>query len=130
MKLSVVGIGPGGPDHILPLAARVIGEADTVIGYRYYLQFVEHLLQPGCTVLGNGMMEEEERARMAVSACAPGRHVVVVSSGDAGIYAMAALVYEHVSTLGAEGEAIEAADDPRHQRLPRRRCPARRGAWP
>lgn len=107
MKLSVVGIGPGGPDHILPLAARVIGEADTVIGYRYYLQFVEHLLQPGCTVLGNGMMEEEERARMAVSACAPGRHVVVVSSGDAGIYAMAALVYEHVSTLGAEGEAIE-----------------------
>lgn len=107
MKLSVVGIGPGAADHILPLAARVIGEADTVIGYRYYLQFVEHLLRPGCTVLGNAMMEEEERARMAVQACAPEQHVVVVSSGDAGIYAMAALIYEHVSTLGAQGEAIE-----------------------
>ena len=106
MKLSVVGIGPGGADYILPLAARVLGEADTVIGYKYYLQFVQHLLRPGCEVVGNAMMEEEERARLAVAACAPGRHVVVVSSGDAGIYAMAALVYEHVASLGARGAAI------------------------
>ncbi len=107
MKLSVVGIGPGGADYILPLAARVLGEADTVIGYKYYLQFVQHLLRPGCEVVGNAMMEEEERARLAVAACAPDRHVVVVSSGDAGIYAMAALVYEHVSALGERGAAIE-----------------------
>ena len=107
MKLSVVGIGPGGPDHILPLAARVIAEADTVIGYQYYLQFVQHLVPQGCTVIGNAMMEEEERAKIAVEACAPGRHVVVISSGDAGIYAMAALVYEYVSTLGRRGDEIE-----------------------
>jgi len=107
MKLSVVGIGPGGADYILPLAARVLAEADTVIGYKYYLQFVQHLLRPGCTVVGNAMMEEEERARLAVEACAVGRHVVVVSSGDAGIYAMAALVYEHVSQFGERGLEIE-----------------------
>jgi precorrin-6B methylase 2 len=41
-----------------------------------------------------------------LEACAPGRHVVVISSGDTGIYAMAALIYEHVSTLGAAGEAV------------------------
>jgi precorrin-3B C17-methyltransferase len=107
MKLSVVGIGPGGADYILPLAARVLAKADTIIGYQYYLQFVQHLVPAGCTVIGNAMMEEEERAKMAVEACAPGRHVVVVSSGDAGIYAMAALIYEYVSTLGERGDAIE-----------------------
>lgn len=107
MKLSVVGIGPGGADYILPLAARVLGEADTVIGYQYYLQFVTHLLRPGCTVVGSAMMEEEERARIAVAACAPGRHVVVVSSGDPAVYAMASLVYEHVSTLGPRNREIE-----------------------
>ncbi len=112
MKLSVVGIGPGAADHILPAAARVLGEADTVIGYKYYLQFVQHLLRPGCEVVGNAMMEEEERARLAVAACAPGRHVVVVSSGDAGIYAMAALVYEHVASLGERGAAIELQTTP------------------
>ena len=107
MKLSVVGIGPGGADYILPLAARVLGEADVVIGYKFYLQFVQHLLRPGCEIVGNAMMEEEERARLAVAACAPDRHIVVVSSGDAGIYAMAALIYEHVASLGAQGESIE-----------------------
>ncbi|HOG92129.1 MAG TPA: precorrin-3B C(17)-methyltransferase [Opitutaceae bacterium] len=107
MKLSVVGIGPGGADYILPLAARVLGEADVVIGYKFYLQFVQHLLRPGCEIVGNAMMEEEERARLAVAACAPDHHVVVVSSGDAGIYAMAALIYEHVASLGNQGAPIE-----------------------
>ena len=107
MKLSVVGIGPGGADYILPLAARVLGEADVVIGYKFYLQFVQHLLRPGCEVVGNAMMEEEERARLAVAACTAHRHVVVVSSGDAGIYAMAALIYEHVASLGNQGAPIE-----------------------
>lgn len=107
MKLSVIGIGPGGPEHILPLAARILGEVDVVIGYKYYVQFVRHLLRQGCEVVGNSMMEEEERARIAVSACAPGRHVAVISSGDAGIYAMAALIYEHVAGLGEAGSAIE-----------------------
>lgn len=107
MKLSVVGIGPGTPDQITPQAARVLSGANLVIGYKFYLQFVQHLLPRNCEVLGNSMMEEEERARMAIEACAPGKHVVVISSGDAGIYAMASLVYELVSKRPVGAPSIE-----------------------
>lgn len=98
MKLSVVGIGPGGQDYILPLAQQVLADADIVIGYSYYFQFIEHLLKPTCETIGKDLTEEEARAVLAVNKCEVGKHVVVISSGDAGIYAMASLVYQYAST--------------------------------
>ncbi|SFD48252.1 precorrin-8X methylmutase [Chitinophaga sp. CF118] len=98
MRLSVVGIGPGGQDYILPVAQQVLADADIVIGYSYYFQFIQHLLKPGCECIGKDLTEEEARAVLAVNSCEPGKHVVVISSGDAGIYAMASLVYEYAST--------------------------------
>ncbi|QHS58520.1 precorrin-3B C(17)-methyltransferase [Chitinophaga agri] len=98
MKLSVVGIGPGGRDYILPVAQQVLATADIAIGYSYYFQFVEHLLPPHCECIGKDLTEEEARAVLAVNRCEPGKHVVVISSGDAGIYAMASLVYQYAST--------------------------------
>ncbi|MDJ1467421.1 precorrin-3B C(17)-methyltransferase [Xanthocytophaga flava] len=95
MKLSVVGIGPGDKDYILPIAQQVLSEADIVIGYSYYFQFIEHLLKPGCECIGKELSEEEARAQLAVERCEDGKHVAVISSGDAGIYAMASLVYEY-----------------------------------
>ena len=109
MRLSVVGIGPGGADYILPVAQQVLADADIVIGYSYYFQFIQHLLKPGCTVIGKDLTEEEARAILAVESCAPGKHVVVISSGDAGIYAMASLVYQYASTqpeLGIQLQTI------------------------
>src|SRR3954468_4218681 len=97
MKLSVVGIGPGGQDYILPFAQQVLADADIVIGYSYYFQFIQHLLKPSCIAVGKELTEEEARAELAVNSCEPGKHVVVISSGDAGIYAMASLVYEYAS---------------------------------
>jgi precorrin-3B C17-methyltransferase len=97
MRLSVVGIGPGGADYILPVAQQVLADADVVIGYSYYFQFIGHLLKPGCACIGKDLTEEEARAVLAVDSCAPGKHVVVISSGDAGIYAMASLVYQYAS---------------------------------
>ena len=97
MKLSVVGIGPGASDYIIPLAQKVLADADMVIGYSYYFQFVEHLLKPGCECIGKDLTEEEARAELAFNKCEPGKHVVVISSGDAGIYAMASLVYQYAS---------------------------------
>ncbi|SDF49963.1 precorrin-3B C(17)-methyltransferase [Chitinophaga filiformis] len=99
MKLSVVGIGPGGKDYILPVAQQVLATADIVIGYSYYFQFIAHLLQADCECIGKDLTEEEARAVLAVNRCEPGKHVVVISSGDAGIYAMASLVYQYASTL-------------------------------
>ncbi len=98
MKLSVVGIGPGGSDYILPMAQQVLADADIVIGYSYYFQFIEHLLKPACECIGKELTEEEARAELAVNKCESGKHVVVISSGDAGIYAMASLVYQYAST--------------------------------
>ncbi|MCF6405169.1 precorrin-3B C(17)-methyltransferase [Chitinophaga filiformis] len=98
MKLSVVGIGPGGKDYILPVAQQVLATADIVIGYSYYFQFAAHLLKPECECIGKDLTEEEARAVLAVDRCEAGKHVVVISSGDAGIYAMASLVYEYAST--------------------------------
>ena len=97
MKLSVVGIGPGGAEYILPIAQQVLADADIVIGYQYYFQFVEHLLKASCECINKELTEEEARAELAVHKCEPGKHVVVISSGDAGIYAMASLVYQYIS---------------------------------
>lgn len=97
MKLSVVGIGPGGSDYILPLAHQILAGADIVIGYSYYFQFIEHLLKPECERIGKDLTEEEARAELAVNKCEADKHVVVISSGDAGIYAMASLVYQYAS---------------------------------
>lgn len=98
MKLSVIGIGPGGKDYILPVAQQVLATADIAIGYSYYFQFVEHLLPPHCECIGKDLTEEEARAELAVNRCEQDKHVVVISSGDAGIYAMASLVYQYAST--------------------------------
>ncbi len=99
IKLSVVGIGPGDAAYIIPAATKVLQDADIVIGYHYYLPFVKHLLKHDCVCIGKELSEEEDRAILAIQKCTAGKHVVVISSGDAGIYAMASLVYEQLSNL-------------------------------
>jgi precorrin-3B C17-methyltransferase len=97
MRLSVVGIGPGAAGYLLPAAQQALAEADIAIGYHYYFHFVAEFLPTGCTCIGKELAEEEARAALAVNSCAPGKQVVVISSGDAGIYAMASLVYEYAA---------------------------------
>lgn len=97
MQLSVIGIGPGSDAFLVPAARLALADADIVIGYHYYFQFISHLLKPGCVSLGRELSEEEARAELAVDSCQPGTHVAVISSGDAGIYAMASLVYEYAA---------------------------------
>ena len=64
-----------------------------VVGYKPYLEMVAGLLGDART-LGSGMRAEVDRARSAIEAAAAGENVVVVSSGDAGVYGMAGLVLE------------------------------------
>ena len=94
-KLYVVGIGPGGDDHITPAARAAIEAADAVVGYRTYLDFISHLLE-GKAVVSSGMTRETERCRQALELAAAGKTVALVSSGDAGVYGMAGLVLELV----------------------------------
>lgn len=97
MRLSVIGIGPGDTAWLLPAAQQALAAADIAIGYHYYFQFVTHLLPPHCECIGKELSEEEDRAALAVNSCSPGKQVVVISSGDAGIYAMASIVYEYAA---------------------------------
>lgn len=92
-KLYVVGIGPGGSEHMTPAARAVIEKAATVVGYKTYLDLIPELLQ-GKSVVSSGMMREIERCRQALEIAATGQVVALVSSGDSGIYGMAGLALE------------------------------------
>lgn len=93
-KIIVAGIGPGSQEDITPAVIEAVKEADCVVGYNYYMQFVEQFLKPGCICVETGMKRERERAEQAFRLAAQGKTVVVISSGDAGIYGMAPLIYE------------------------------------
>lgn len=68
--------------------------ADVVVGYKYYFQFITPYLKPETECVDTGMKRERERAEQAFQLAEMGKDVVVISSGDAGIYGMVPLIYE------------------------------------
>jgi len=93
-KIIVAGIGPGSKDDITPAVLEAIGRADVVVGYKYYFQFIQSVLSPSCECIDTGMRRERDRAEQAFLLAEQGKQVVVISSGDAGIYGMAPLLFE------------------------------------
>ncbi len=93
-KIIVAGIGPGSKEDITPAVLEAVREADAIVGYKYYFQFVEQFVREGCECVDTGMKKERERAEQAFLLAEQGKTVVVISSGDAGLYGMAPLIYE------------------------------------
>ena len=93
-KIIIAGIGPGSKEDITPAVLEAVREADVVVGYKYYFQFIEPYVREGCECIDTGMKKERERAEQAFLMAEQGKTVVVISSGDAGLYGMAPLVYE------------------------------------
>lgn len=93
-KIIVAGLGPGSPEDITPAVLTALKEADVVVGYKYYFRFVEPYLREDCKCIDTGMKHERERAEQAFALAEEDKTVVVISSGDAGIYGMAPLIYE------------------------------------
>lgn len=93
MKLYAVGIGPGDMDFLTPRAKEVLLESDVIVGYNTYIELIESLII-GKEIIRNGMRNEIERCQLAVLQARQGKKVCIVSSGDAGIYGMASLLYE------------------------------------
>ena len=93
-KIIVAGIGPGCKEDITPAVLEAVRGADAIVGYKYYFQFTEPFLKEGCECVDTGMKKEFERAEQAFLLAEEGKTVVVISSGDAGIYGMTPLVYE------------------------------------
>ena len=93
-KIIVAGIGPGSKEDITPAVLEAVRQADAIVGYKYYFQFIEPYVPEGCECIDTGMKKERERAELAFSLAQQDKTVVVISSGDAGIYGMAPLIYE------------------------------------
>ena len=93
-KIIIAGIGPGSKEDITSAVIQALREADAVVGYKYYFQFITPYLKAGCECIDTGMKRERQRAEQAFLLAEQGKTVVVISSGDAGIYGMAPLIYE------------------------------------
>ena len=93
-KIIIAGIGPGSCEDITPAVLEAVRQADVIVGYKYYFQFIEHYVGEGCECIDTGMKKERERAEQAFLLAEQGKTVVVISSGDAGLYGMAPLIYE------------------------------------
>ena len=105
-KVTVVGLGPGSPDLIAPRAYAAIQEADAIIGYSYYVRLIQHIIPHGALLIDSEMKKERERAERAFTLALEGMHVVVVSSGDAGVYGMAPLILEVLKKKEYDGVAV------------------------
>jgi cobalt-precorrin 5A hydrolase/precorrin-3B C17-methyltransferase len=92
-RLAVIGIGPGDPAWRTPEASALLAASDEIVGYRLYLDLL------GGAIAGKNRHDstigaEAERVRLSLDLAAEGRSVALVSSGDAGIYGLATLVFE------------------------------------
>jgi cobalt-precorrin 5A hydrolase / precorrin-3B C17-methyltransferase len=92
-KLTVVGTGPGSAQWMSPQVRATILAATDLVGYHTYLDLVKDL-SIGKECHGSDNRVELDRSRLALDLAASGKNVVVVSSGDPGIFAMAAAVLE------------------------------------
>ncbi|MFS0576813.1 precorrin-3B C(17)-methyltransferase [Sporosarcina sp. 179-K 3D1 HS] len=93
-KLIAIGFGPGHELHMTQRARDAFAECDIIIGYKTYVELIRHLLTPDQKIVSTGMTEEVGRAQEAVKLAEAGHTVAVISSGDAGVYGMAGLIYE------------------------------------
>jgi cobalt-precorrin 5A hydrolase / precorrin-3B C17-methyltransferase len=92
-KLTVIGTGPGALRWMSPEVRETIRAATDLVGYHTYLDLVKDLAV-GKECHGSDNRVELDRSRLALDLAASGKNVVVVSSGDPGIFAMAAAVLE------------------------------------
>jgi cobalt-precorrin 5A hydrolase/precorrin-3B C17-methyltransferase len=94
-SLMVVGIGPGDAAWRSPEATAALEAADIIIGYRLYLDLLEGL-SPDAERREYDLGQESERVRDALTLAGEGKRIALVCSGDAGIYALASLVFETI----------------------------------
>jgi precorrin-6x reductase len=94
--LNLVSVGPGYSDLIVPRAEAALRSSDVIVAYELYLRWIEPWIA-GKEIHTPPLTKERERALLAIEKARGGAKVSLVSSGDIGIYAMAALAFEELS---------------------------------
>jgi precorrin-2 C20-methyltransferase/precorrin-3B C17-methyltransferase len=107
-EVTVVGLGPAGQEWLTPEAQAALADADDVVGYGPYVDRVPD--SPHRRKHPSDNRVEAERAAFALDLAKRGRRVAVVSSGDPGVFAMAAAV-------------LEVSEDPQWKDVPVRVVP-------
>ncbi|MFN7660697.1 MAG: precorrin-3B C(17)-methyltransferase, partial [Dolichospermum sp.] len=92
-KLAIIGTGPGAFQWMSPQVREILHLATDLVGYKTYINLIASLAV-GKRVHESDNRVEAERADQALDLAAEGKYVAVISSGDPGIYAMAAAVFE------------------------------------
>lgn len=93
MKIYVIGTGPGELSQITPKALEAIKECNVIAGYNLYVDLLGDLIE-GKELIQTPMKQEVKRCEMAIESALAGNTVAMISSGDAGVYGMAGLIYE------------------------------------
>ncbi|WP_026758896.1 precorrin-3B C(17)-methyltransferase [Sediminimonas qiaohouensis] len=93
-SIVIAGLGPGADELITPEVQAALAAASDVVGYIPYVARIAE--RPGLTLHASDNRVEIDRAAHALNMASEGKNVVVVSSGDPGVFAMAAAVFEAV----------------------------------
>ena len=104
-KIIIAGIGPGSPDDITPAVLHAVREADAVVGYKYYFQFVTPYLKAGCECIDTGMKRERDRAEQAFLLAQEGKTVVVSP-----VVMLASTAWPRSSTRCSRAPAVPKAE--------------------
>lgn len=103
--LAIAGLGPGDDALVTPEVTDALADATDVIGYIPYVARVAE--REGLTLHASDNRVERYRADLALDLAAQGRRVVVVSSGDPGVFAMAAAVFEALEARPAQARGLD-----------------------
>ncbi len=93
--LNLVSVGPGFDDLIAPRAVAALQSSDVIVAYELYLRWIGPHVE-GKEIHTPPLTQERERALLAIEKARGGATVALISSGDIGIYAMAALAFEEM----------------------------------
>ena len=92
-KVYVVGLGPGGVEQMTIRAQETLAACDVIAGYNVYIDLIKDDYKDK-EFLSTGMRKEVERCKLAIEEALKGKTVAMVSSGDAGVYGMAGIMYQ------------------------------------
>ena len=92
-KVYVVGLGPGGIEQMTKRAQETLAACDVIAGYNVYVDLIKDDYKDK-EFLSTGMRKEVERCKLAIEEALKGKTVAMISSGDAGVYGMAGIMYQ------------------------------------